>query len=67
MRGYDTVDNPSGCGVLGPNKSFQKFFRVNDFETCGKYSFTLVMQTKCEDDYPEILPLCNMYTSKFNV
>ena len=67
MRGYDTVDNPSGCGVLGPIKSFQKNFRVNDFETCGKYSFTLVMQTKCEDDYPEILPLCNMYTSKFNV
>merc|ERR1712055_1020074 len=67
MRGYDTVDNPSGCGVLGPIKSFQKKFRVNDFETCGKYSFTLVMQTKCEDDYPEILPLCNMYTSKFNV
>ena len=68
MRGYDTVDNPSGgCGVLGPNKSFQNFFRVNDFETCGKYCFTLVMQTKCEDDYPEILPLCNMYTNKFNV
>ena len=68
MRGYDTVDNPSaGCGVLGPNKSFQKFFSVNDFETCGKYCFTLVMQTKCEDDYPEILPLCNMYTNKFNV
>ena len=67
MRGYDTVDNPSGCGVLGSNKSFQKFIRVNDFETCGKYSFTLVMQTKCEDDYPEILPLCNMYTSMFNV
>ena len=68
MRGYDTVDNPSdGCGVLGPNKSFQKFFSVNDFETCGKYCFTLVMQTKCEDDYPEILPLCNMYTNMFNV
>ena len=67
MRGYDTVDNPSGCGVLGPIKSFQKFFRVTDFETCGKYSFTLVMETKCEDDYPEILPLCNMYTNKFNV
>ena len=67
MRGYDTVDNPSGCGVLGPIKSFQKFFSVTDFETCGEYSFTLVMQTKCEDDYPEILPLCNMYTNKFNV
>ena len=67
MRGYDTVDNPSGCGVLGPNKSFQKFFRVDDFETCGKYYFTLVMQTKCEDDYLEILPLCDMYTTKFNV
>ena len=67
MRGYDTVDNPSGCGVLGPNKSFQKFIRVNDFETCGEYSFTLVMQTKCEDDCPEILPLCNMYTNMFNV
>ena len=68
MRGYDTVDNPSdGCGVLGPNKSFQKIFSVNDFETCGKYCFTLVMQTKCEDDYPEILPLCNMYTNMFNV
>ena len=64
--GDDTVDNGGGV-ILGPNRTYQTFFRVDDFVTHGKYSFTLVMRTKCEDDFKEILPLCDMYANRFSV
>ena len=58
---HDTSDScaPSGSAVLGPNKTYQSFYKVADFITEGEYKFTLVMRTKKyeEDMSPMILPL----------
>ena len=34
-----------GCAVLRPNQSYQEFVKVADFETTGKFYFSIMMRT----------------------
>ena len=34
-----------GCAVLQPNQSYQEFVKVADFETTGKFNFSIMMRT----------------------
>ena len=53
-----------GGGILGPTKTHQKFFETNDFVTCGKYCFSLVLRSIEAIRQPKIIPLTDMY--KYN-
>ena len=61
----DSVDR--GGAILGPNKSHQRFTRVENFDTYGKYYFTLIMRTRPTEKLPEIIPLSERYTQKSDV
>ena len=59
----DAISDRGGA-VLGPNLSHQKFVRVSDFETSGKFYFTIVMRTlHMPNPLPSILPIS--YGNKF--
>ena len=57
---HDMLDGcVAGGAVLGPTKTHQRFYRVDDFPTEGEYRFTIVMRSRqhVEDVSPMILPL----------
>ena len=59
----DSISDRGGA-VLGPNPSFQEFVKVPDFETSGKFYFTIVMRTShMSKPLPRILPIS--YMNKF--
>ena len=59
----DTISDRGGA-VLGPIRSNQKFVKVPDFETSGKFYFTIVMRTShMSKPLPRILPIS--YMNKF--
>ena len=53
----DSISDRGGT-VLGPNQSYQKFVKVLDFETSGKFYFTIVMRTShMSKPLPSTLPI----------
>ena len=62
--GYDTVDNSfiSGGCVLGATRSNQSFTRYPNFDTRGKYCFSLLLRKKESDEkMSEIIPLSDLW------
>ena len=56
---HDMLDGcNAGGAVLGPDKTHQRFYRVDDFDTVGEYRFTIVLRSRqSELSRPMILPL----------
>ena len=54
----DGVSKNLGGAVLGPNRSFQNFVKVHNFQTKGEYYFTILLRTL--EDAPDIIPVGEM-------